>query len=98
VLVSQPARHVVPNNSVASFTCVCLCQLEAHGALVVQLKQEIARQSQLNAAQCRAWSEQNEVGRGSSGRVLLIPASAELRKHERMGGLLLGVRRLCEEE
>jgi hypothetical protein len=58
------------DSSVTSFACVCLCQLEAHGALVVQLKQEIARQSQLNAAQCRAWSEQNEVGRGSRGRVL----------------------------
>ena len=39
-------------------------QLEAHGALVVQLKQELARQAQLNAAQCKAWSEQNEVGTG----------------------------------
>ena len=39
-----------------------LCrQVEAHSALAVQLKLEIGRQGQLNAAQCKAWSEQNEV-------------------------------------
>lgn len=36
-------------------------QLEAHGQLVVQLKLELTRQSELHSVQSRAWSEQHEA-------------------------------------